>query len=175
MRLIDLSDEELMKRYQQDDYLAFDELYSRYKKRIYSYVQSKVFDKSMVDEVYQNVFLKLHKSRHLYSDQYLFKQWIFTLTKNIVIDYFRDNKITFLDESYIDSNTQEINADTNDKREIDLSVLAHKERLAIELRYEQDKDFIDIAEILKTNQTNVRKIISRATEKLKKKFSKEAL
>lgn len=175
MRLIDLSDEELMKRYQQDDYLAFDELYSRYKKRIYSYVQSKVFDKSMVDEVYQNVFLKLHKSRHLYSDQYLFKQWIFTLTKNIVIDYFRDNKITFLDESYIDSNTQEINADTNDKREIDLSVLAHKERLAIELRYEQDKDFIEIAEILKTNQTNVRKIISRATEKLKKKFSKEAL
>lgn len=168
----ELSDEELMKLYQQDDVLAFEELYRRYKKRIYTYVNSKVFDKNLVDEVFQSIFLKLHKSRHLYRDEFLFAQWIYTVSKNIIIDSLRKNKNIQSDDKAFTNMGESVDSQMD---QIDLNILTDKEKTAIHLRYDGEKEFEEIAKILQTNQTNVRKIISRAISKLKKKISSEVV
>lgn len=162
MSLAQLSDENLMKLYQQGEYLAFEQLYARYRQRIFSFVQVRIYDKNLVEEVFQNIFLKFHQTKALYSDKYLVGQWIFTISKSVIIDSLRKEKnLKNIDYNFLN------NQDENTEVEINLSGLIEREKNAIELKFFNEKSYDEIAEILKTNPTNVRKIISRAISKLK--------
>lgn len=83
------TDEELMLKYQQGDEHAFHELYTRYEKRIYGYLSKRLEQKAWIDDVFQMVFVKLHKSRHQYDPAHLFAQWIFVMTKTVLLDFWK--------------------------------------------------------------------------------------
>ena len=51
--------------------------------------------------------------------------------------------------------------------------LSEKEKSALKGRYYSDKDFSEIAQILKTSESNTRKIISRGLKKLRTKYKGE--
>ena len=76
-RFFKLDDNNLMELYQNGDEKAFDVLYSRSKKRVYSYLKKRLHDKDLVEDVYQNIFIKLHKSRHLYKSEYPYRNWLY--------------------------------------------------------------------------------------------------
>ena len=68
---------------------AFEELYARYRERIFSFILSKVHDHGRAEDIAQEVFMSaLRRLRG--SDQTIaFKPWIYEIAKNACIDEFR--------------------------------------------------------------------------------------
>ena len=169
---INLEDKELMLKYQDGDHMAFDVLYSRHKNKVYSYLAKRLHSHNEIHDLFQRVFVKLHKSRHLYQEKYEVLPWIYTITKSEFLDFVKKNKIEtieFKEENFLSSENEPNN-------EFDLESekqLSENEKSALKERYYSDKDFSEIAQILKTSESNTRKIISRGLKKLRVKFKGE--
>lgn len=87
-----MSGTELMILYQRGDIEAFNCLYDKYKSMIYGYLYKRVDKHNEVDEIFQDVFLRLHQSRLRYKSEFPFEPWLFTVLRNSLIDYYRKKK-----------------------------------------------------------------------------------
>ncbi len=164
---------ELMILYQKGDLDAFDHLYSKYKGMVYGYLCKRVDNRSDVDEIFQNTFLRLHHSRTRFKGEFPFEPWLFAVVRNSLVDYFRIKKKDYNTVS-IDTVTVPASAiQTEDVHEpgqllpekIKLNI---KQRQAIELRYGKDISLEEIASSLNTSPSNARQLVSRALKKLRK-------
>ena len=90
-KIADLSDEDLMALYQSGDGHAFETLYRRHSGRVFEFLQKKTNPLNARD-LLQEAFLKLHRARHQYSVQYPFLPWLFTITRNVLVDFVRLNE-----------------------------------------------------------------------------------
>ncbi|GGJ88883.1 DNA-directed RNA polymerase sigma-70 factor [Lentibacillus kapialis] len=90
----DKSDQELMELIVQEHRPAFEELYDRYIKLIYSYaLKAMSGDKEKTKEIVQQVFLRIWVAKQHYdSDKGQLVNWLITVTRNISIDYIRKEK-----------------------------------------------------------------------------------
>ncbi|WP_077324821.1 RNA polymerase sigma factor [Virgibacillus siamensis] len=90
----DKSGLELMELIAQKHRPAFEELYDRYIKLIYSYaLKAMRGDKEKTKEVVQQVFLRIWVTSNKYeSDKGKLVNWLITITRNISIDYIRKEK-----------------------------------------------------------------------------------
>ena len=165
-----LKDDKLMELYKNGDDKAFEVIYSRYRNNIYSYLWKRLNDKSDVDDLFQKVFIKFHKSRDLYSANYALIKWIYTICRSELLDHIKKKKITFveLDDDHPDS--IEVQEDSIIQIDSEKSLSA-KEKEAIKLRYYSDNDFSEISAKLQTSDSNSRKLISRGIQKLRNKYS----
>ena len=149
------------------------ELYSRFSPRIYGYLQSRIADSTKVDEIFQNVFLKIHKSRTSYKSEYAFAPWLFVVARSAMNDYFRVNGKK---EAFEVLNEQEVSQApshqgsglSNEGEEFEALIknLPEREQEVLRQRYKDDFEFEEIAKNMKTSSSNVRQMISRATRKL---------
>ena len=73
---------------------AFDTLLSRYKQRIYSFIYSKIKDKEIVDDIFQDTFIKVIKSlkKGTYNEEGRFLSWVMRIAHNLIVDHFRRQK-----------------------------------------------------------------------------------
>ena len=168
-----LNDKELMHKYQNGDYMAFEVLYYRHKDKVYSYFKRKLYHDDDIEDLFQKTFIKLHKSRDLYSDKYDLLPWLYTISKSVYLDFKKRKRIDFveLNEANIVIQGEKRNKVLHLESEKSLS---QKERDALNQRYYHDKDFLEIARTLKVSESNVRKIISRGIKKLKNKYKEKA-
>lgn len=163
------TDEQLMKLYQNGDEVAFKELYVRHSSKIYGFVQSRVRNKEKVPEIYQEVFIKIHKSKSLYNNSLPLLPWIFTVTKSVLIDELRKDKNIIQVDSEILNNmpsSKEPSGPDLDTQSM-ISQLPNIQKQAIELRYMSEQTFEQIAESLNMKPSNVRQIISRGIKRLR--------
>ena len=159
-----LSDEELMRLYQKGESMAFDVIYSRNKGRIYSYLNKRVSDDDSINEIFQNIMMKFHKSRMNYDLNFPLGKWIYIICKSELLDFCKKKKFNF--EELKDEHL--LVSDSQDDTEInlnDVKKLNENEKKAISLRYYSDKDFSEISELLEISESNIRKIISRGLKK----------
>ena len=164
-----MTDKELMLEYQKGDHLAFTELYIRHKGKVYAYLEKRLPKSDQVDDVFQKIFTKFHKSRHLFDPKYEVLPWIYTISSSELLDFQKKrcmNSVVF-DENTYGPELQSENYLFEIQSE---KLLTQKEKLALTERYMEDKEFDEISLILQTSESNVRKIISRAIQKLKKKY-----
>ncbi len=164
-------DEELMTGYIAGDEAAFYELYRRYRPRAYGFFSKRVRERTVVDELFQLAFLKLHRSRERYQPGRLFSAWFFTICRNVVIDYFRQQgrlpEIVNTEAAIENASAAEsIRTDSALPTEL-LETLSANQREAVRLRYEEELDFEEIAHELRTSQENVRQLISRGMKKIR--------
>lgn len=54
-------------------------------------VLSRVFDRTAAEDVVQNVLLSIHRARHTYRPERPFKPWLSAVTRNAIIDSFRES------------------------------------------------------------------------------------
>lgn len=160
------SDEELMARYKEGDEAAFQEIYERYSSKIYSFLNSRVFDKNIVGEIMQEVFIKVHRSRNLYNNSFPLAPWLFTITRNVMIDELRKTKIKVAEMKNLDT---EDTVDLSDR----IEELAPLPQNVIKMRYVEEKTFKEIGEQLGTSEVNARKMLSRAVKNLKEIISEK--
>jgi RNA polymerase sigma factor (sigma-70 family) len=163
------SDEQLMRRYQQGDEQAFNELFSRYSPRVFGFLQKRVGNHEDLHDLFQNVFTKLHRSRPLFKDGLPFAPWMYTITKTALLDYQRKaSRELRPGHSMETSPPRESDEAAFSSRAIDLQGLASPGRTALELRYYEDLSFEEIAKQLGTTPTNARQMVSRALKRLRK-------
>ena len=66
----------------------------RHKQRIFSFILSKVLDREIAEDIFQDTFIKVIKTlkRGNYNEEGKFLPWVMRISHNLVIDHFRRNK-----------------------------------------------------------------------------------
>ena len=163
------TDEQLMKLYQGGDDVAFEALYERHASKVYGFIRKRIANSEKVAEIYQEVFIKIHKSKSLYSESFPVLPWIFTVTKSVLIDEIRkDKKVQVVGVEVLENMAVQPAAPLHTTDTIGLlSRLPEMQRLALQLRYVDENTFEQIAETLKIKPANARQVISRGLKRLK--------
>lgn len=66
----------------------------RHKQRIFSFILSKVSDREVAEDIFQDTFVKVINTlkRGAYSEEGKFLPWVMRISHNLIIDHFRRNK-----------------------------------------------------------------------------------
>lgn len=161
-----LEDDKLMELYKNGEDMAFEAIYFRHKDRVYTYLDKRLTDKNLVEDVFQSIFIKFHNSRHLYKSEHPLLKWIYTICRSELLDSLKKNKVKLveLSDDQLRTDPQHI----NDKIDLDsISSLSKNEKQALKLRYYSEEDFKEISKALNTSESNSRKLVSRGIKKLK--------
>lgn len=91
--LRDMTDEDLMLRYRDHgDATAFEILYTRYKKLLFRYLQHQCRNAAVAEELFQDVWMNLIRSRERYEVKASFKTFVYHMAHNRLIDYYRKQR-----------------------------------------------------------------------------------
>lgn len=82
-------DAELVKAFNNGDAGALDALIDRYKGPVYAYLLRLSRDRSVADDLFQEVFIKVIRKLSSYGERDKFSAWLFTVAHHIVMDHFR--------------------------------------------------------------------------------------
>ena len=88
----DLPDNELMDLYARGSEPAFNELFHRYERRAYGYFVRRVASEGRARDLYQELFLRLHRFRGTYDPQRPFAPWFFQIARSVVVDEWRQEQ-----------------------------------------------------------------------------------
>jgi len=80
------SDEDLMHDYALGDEAAFLALFGRYQTRAYAYLLRRTRCETRAADLYQELFLRLHRARAEYDQRRPFAPWFFQIARNLWID-----------------------------------------------------------------------------------------
>ena len=97
-----LEDSQLICMYKKGDEAAFAVLLHRYKERIFRFIYSKIRDKKLSEDIFQDAFIKIIKTikSGSYNEEGKFLPWAMRISHNLVIDYFRkSSRVKFVSES----------------------------------------------------------------------------
>jgi len=88
-----ISDATLISSYIKGDESALEILITRHKQRIFSFIYSKVYDRDIAEDIFQDTFIKVIRTlkRGAYNEEGKFLPWIMRISHNLVIDHFRKN------------------------------------------------------------------------------------
>jgi len=176
-----LTDEALMQAYAlHADYSAFEELYKRHSRLVYGFLQKKLREKEMVDDVFQATWLKLHRFRSKYDSALPFLPWLFTLCRNVMLDSLRaKSRIREEARAEIEALSEQAANEMPDAAAENVAMLRIHEwsaelspaqREVISLRFGEDLSFDEIATRLRIKSSGARKLSQRAIQKLRTLF-----
>lgn len=89
-----LSDALLISMYLEGNESALETLIMRHKDRIFGFIYSKVLDRDIAEDIFQDTFIKVINTlkRGGYNEEGKFLPWVLRIAHNLVIDHFRHSK-----------------------------------------------------------------------------------
>ena len=157
-----LPDAVLVKNYMSGDESALATLIQRHQSKIFGFIYSKVNDRDLSDDIFQDTFIKVIKTlkSQSYNEEGKFLPWVMRIASNLVIDYFRHNKkmpfqretdeysiFNFMSDSTLSIENQLIENQVElDVRKI-VEQLPEDQREVIKMRFYEDLSFKEISEI----------------------------
>lgn len=89
-----IPDAVLVKNYVDGDENALATLIKRHQSKIYGFIYSKVSDRDVADDIFQDTFIKVIKTlkSNSYNEEGKFLPWVMRIAHNLVVDHFRRNK-----------------------------------------------------------------------------------
>lgn len=176
------SDEVLMLHIVNGEVKAFDELYSRYGKRLMSYFLKMLnFDREKAEDALQDVFMKIAESPEKFDGSRPFKTWVFSVASNYCKNIYRHNEVvsryhqelTFTSVADIETNEQITKFDNstfvNSLNSV-LNQLSPEKKEAFILRYQEEKSIAEIAQILDCPEGSVKSRLHYALRFLEEKL-----
>jgi RNA polymerase sigma-70 factor (ECF subfamily) len=84
-------DSKLVSDYINGDEKSIEILIKRHKQRIYNFIFSKVLERDITEDVFQDTFIKVIKTlkKGSYNEEGKFLPWVMRIAHNLVIDHFR--------------------------------------------------------------------------------------
>ncbi len=158
---LQIDDSVLVKSYVGGDEKALEVLINRHNQKITSFIYSKVLDRDITEDIFQDTFIKVIKTlkRGSYSEEGKFLPWVMRIAHNLIIDHFRKNKRMPKFEGSEDFNIfsvirdEKLNAEKQmikNQIDSDLSVLIEElpddQREVLIMRIYKDMSFKEIAE-----------------------------
>src|SRR5690625_213608 len=94
MNIQTIEDSQLVKHYLMGNEDALEALITRHKNRIYGYIFSKVLNKNIAEDIFQDTFVKviLTLREGKYTEEGKFLPWVMRIAHNLTIDHFRSIK-----------------------------------------------------------------------------------
>lgn len=155
-----ISEAELIKNYLGGNENALCQLINRHKHKIYGFIISKIQDRDLAEDVFQDTFIKVINTlkRGKYNEEGKFLPWVMRIAHNLVIDHFRksnrmpkfDTKTDFDIFSVI--RDEDLNVESNlikDQIETDvkslIKELPNDQKEVLEMRIYNEYSFKEIA------------------------------
>ena len=93
MNIKSLSDAQLVRNYILGEESALSILINRHQQRLYGFIFSKVYDRDVTEDIFQDTFIKVIRTlkKGKYNEQGKFLPWVMRIAHNLIIDYFRKN------------------------------------------------------------------------------------
>lgn len=154
-------DSTLVKGYVQGDERALEILINRHNQRLSSFIYSKVFDREITEDIFQDTFIKVIRTLKLgkYNEEGKFYPWVMRIAHNLIVDHFRKSNrmprhesgpefdiFSVLQESALNAEKQLIKDQIeSDIRDL-IEQLPEDQQLVLRMRMYQDMSFKEIAE-----------------------------
>lgn len=158
----ELSDAILVKNYVGGDEYALATLIERHQAKIYGFIYSKIQDRDVCEDVFQDTFVKVIKTlkSKSYNEEGKFLPWVMRIAHNLIIDYFRKSKKMPMHRDNDEYSIFSLISDTSpnvesriitEQIELDLSriidELPDDQREVLVMRIYQDLSFKEIADL----------------------------
>ncbi len=167
------------------DQTAFKQLMKKYHDQIANLIYRIIHNREQVEDLTQEVFIKAFGSLKSFNEEFAFSTWLYKIATNSSIDYIRKKKLsTFSIDKPVGMEESEYSFELPDTTyepdkhiiqrqrskliEQAIEQLPEKYRRVIILRHNEERDYREIARILKLPIGTVKAHIFRARELLNK-------
>lgn len=177
-----MTDEEIVSLVISGEKESFGKLVERYEEKLNSYVAFLLNRKGEeVEDLVAETLIKAYQNLYGFEKDKKFSSWIYRIAHNLVIDYFRKNKIK--EKELLDEEWQEIRDEVLIEDEIikkeekerlvkTLTKLTTEERNLIRWFYFEEKSYEEIGDIMRISIGNVGVKLNRVKKKIKELMEK---
>lgn len=170
-----LSDEELVQlQLETGNSFYFEKLYSRYFNKVYFQVKSYLKEPEASQDLTQDIFVKLYDRLGKFQGKSTFSTWIFSFSRNAVIDHLRkDKKLieTDLEEAYAlqapEIEDSEFLKIRSDRLAIILDKIPSDDKAILIMMYAHGWKMDEIGEVMNISVSAVKMRLKRAKMKAK--------
>jgi len=183
------SDVDLMLRVKAGDESAFAGLVQKYRRPMVGFMYRFCHNPSTAEELAQEVFLRVYRSRTGYEPSAKFTTWLYRIATNLAVNHARDTRherpenTVRLDEPDEDTGTTPDLADESLTAEEQIlkserlaairskvNALPERQRLAVIMHKYQQMDYREIAGVLKLSESATKSLLFRAYETLREQL-----
>jgi RNA polymerase sigma-70 factor, ECF subfamily len=181
-----LSDAEIMLRVREGDDSGFSILIEKYRKQIVHFMFRMSRNQAVAEELAQEVFLRVYRSRQTYRAEAKFSTWLYRIATNLGVNHARDTKYertaqnVYLDQPDAETGTTPDVADSTlsaeqmlvrDERMMAIRkhvmALPERQRNAVLMHKYQEMDYKEIGEVLKLSESATKSLLFRAYQTLR--------
>lgn len=185
----ELSDAQLMLRVREGDEACYNFLVEKYRKPIIHFMFRMVGNQAIAEELAQEVFLRVYRSRQTYRAEARFSTWLYRIGRNLGVNYARDTKYersaqtVYLDQADPETGTTPDVADLTPSVEQDLVreermrairehvlALPERQRTAVLMHKYQGMDYKQIGEVLRLSESATKSLLFRAYQTLRERL-----
>jgi RNA polymerase sigma-70 factor (ECF subfamily) len=156
-----IQDSVLVSNYIQGCEASLEILIKKHKQRLYSFIFSKIQDRDITEDIFQDTFIKVIRTlkRGNYNEQGKFLPWVMRISHNLIIDHFRKNNrmrlfkntdefdiFSVISDGNLNAEKQLIKEQVlSDVKEL-VQELPQEQREVLEMRIYKDMSFKEISE-----------------------------
>jgi len=144
-------DRDLVSAYIKGDEKAFETLLLRHKDKVYRFINMKVRDGALAEDIFQDTFIKVVRTLKAgsYNEEGKFLPWAMRIAHNLVIDHFRKkSKVRMISES----------SSMRDDFNVFHTIKNDEENVQDEMtRIELEQQMVDLLEFLPESQSDILK------------------
>jgi len=180
-------DAELMLRVREGDAICFGLLVDRHRNSVVHFLFRMVQNQAIAEELGQEVFLRVYRSRQSYEPTAKFTTWMFRIATHLALNWIRDTKNEkqqeSLDQEVIDGAARQV-ADRGPSVEQSLvaearrtevrravEMLPEKQRAAVLMHKYEELEYSEIAQVLDCSESAVKSLLFRAYETLRSRLA----
>jgi RNA polymerase sigma-70 factor (ECF subfamily) len=168
---------------------AFDVLVSKYRKPIVNFMYRMTRNQAVAEELAQEVFLRVFRSRETYRAEARFSTWLYRIATNLGVNHARDTRhertasTVYLDEADAESGTTPDVADQTPGVESSMlrnermaairdhvMALPDRQRMAVLMHKYEGMDYKQIGDVLKLSESATKSLLFRAYQTLRDKL-----
>jgi len=180
-------DAQLMLRVREGDETSFALLLQRHRGPVVNFLHRMVQDRAISEELAQEVFLRVYRSRATYEPTAKFTTWLFRIATRLALNALRDGKKKRAQESLDREVFEGVERQVADRqptveeemirlarlKEVRLAIeaLPEKQRAAVLMHKYEGLGYLQIADALRCSETAVKSLIFRAYQKLRARLA----
>jgi RNA polymerase sigma-70 factor (ECF subfamily) len=180
-------DAELMLRVREGDQASFGLLLEKHRSPVIHFLYRMVQNQAVAEELAQEVFLRVYKSRSSYEPTAKFTTWLFRIASHLALNWIRDGRNekrqASLDEESPDGTAKQVpdrsrtveqelvyQAKLREVREA-IESLPAKQKAAVMMHKFQEMEYVQIADVLSCSESAVKSLLFRAYESLRMRLA----
>jgi len=74
--------------------LNIENIWKEYRERLFQFIKKRVSNLDTAEDIIQNIFLKIYDKIDSLQSKEKLQSWLYQITRNTIIDYYRDKKTT---------------------------------------------------------------------------------